>query len=94
MRFPFFSRLLLVLGFVAAQTVALAHATGHELKPETSTSCEVCALAHAGGGTPAKLDMAVIDVPRCTLYATPLLAAAPLRITARPNSRGPPTILA
>jgi hypothetical protein len=94
MRFPLLSRLLLVLGFVAAQTVALAHATSHELKPETSASCEVCALAHAGGGTPAVLDTAAIEVPRCTLYAAPPFAAAPLRPTARPNSRGPPAILA
>ncbi len=94
MRFPLLSRLLLVLGFVVAQTAALAHATGHELKPETSASCEVCALAHAGGGTPAVLDTVIIVAPRCALYATPLLAAAALRPTARANSRGPPVILA
>ena len=93
MRFAFLSRLLMVLGFVAAQTMALAHATGHELKPDSSPSCEVCALAHAGGGAPAVLDTTVFSVPRCTLNATPLLADATLRPTARPNSRAPPAVL-
>jgi len=93
MRFPVLSRFFIALGFLVIQTAAVVHATSHELKPETNASCEVCALAHAGGGTPLMVDASSIVVPRGIEPTLPLVAAVPLRIIARPNSRGPPVIL-
>lgn len=93
MRFPVISRFLIALGFLVIQTAAVVHATSHELKQETNSSCEVCALAHAAGGTPLVVDASGIVVPRGIGPALPLVAAAPLRTIARPNSRGPPFIL-
>jgi len=93
MRLRNFSRFLLAFGFLVIQTAAVVHATGHELKPEKNASCEVCALAHAGGGTPLVVDASSIVVPRGIEPALPVVAAAPTRTVARPNSRGPPVIL-
>jgi hypothetical protein len=94
MRFPKFSRFLIALGFLVIQTAAVVHATSHELKSETNSNCEVCSLAHAGGGPPPVVDLSGIVVPRGIEPALPAPTAAPLRIIARPNSRGPPVILA
>ena len=93
MRFPLLSRFLIALGFLAVQTVAVVHATSHELKAETNASCEVCALAHAAGGTPLVVDASSIVVPRGIEPALPVVTYMPLRAVARPNSRGPPVIL-
>lgn len=93
MRFPVLSRFLIALGFLAVQTAAVVHATGHELKPEANGSCEVCALAHAAGGTPLVVDASSIVVPRGIEPVQPVVRAVPLRTIARPNSRGPPVIL-
>ncbi|MDR3418782.1 MAG: hypothetical protein P4L83_21620 [Nevskia sp.] len=94
MRFSHLSRLLLALGFFAAQLVAVVHATGHELKPERSATCEICALAHAGGGPLAAVDASRIVIPRCEAPAAPVVVAVTVRSIARPNSRGPPLFLA
>ena len=94
MRFPVLTRFLIALGFLVVQTAAVVHATSHELKPETNAGCEVCALAHAAGGTPLLVDASAIVVPRGIEPALPLVAAAPLVAVARPNNRGPPVILA
>ncbi len=93
MRFPKLSRFLVALGFLVIQTAAVVHATSHELKPETNASCEVCALAHAGGGAPPVVDASGIFVPRGIEPVLPVVTAAPARPYARPNSRGPPVIL-
>jgi hypothetical protein len=93
MRFPNFSRFLIALGFLVIQTAAVVHATSHELKPETNARCEVCALAHAGGGAPPVLDASSIVVPRGIEPALPVVVAAPLRTVTRPHSRGPPVTL-
>lgn len=90
MRFRSLSRFLIALGFLAVQTAAVVHATGHELKPEANASCEVCALAHVGGGTPLAVDASSIVVPRGIEPSLPIVAAVQLRPVARPNSRGPP----
>ena len=90
MRFRSLYRFLVALGFLAVQTAAVVHATGHELKPEANASCEVCALAHAGGGTPLALDASSIVVPRGIEPPLPIVAAVQLRPLARPHSRGPP----
>lgn len=93
-RFPVLSRLLIALGFFAAQAMAVVHATSHELKPDSGVACEVCALAHAAGAAPAAVDVSAILVPRGTGPILPAVAAIPARPLARPHSRGPPLILA
>ncbi len=93
MRFPVLSRFLIALGFLAVQTVAVVHATDHELKPETSASCEVCNLAHAAGGTPSVVDASAIVVPRGISPALPAVSLTLVRHTAPANSRGPPVNL-
>ncbi|MDE0855891.1 MAG: hypothetical protein OSA97_15870 [Nevskia sp.] len=93
MRFPVLTRFLIALGFLVVQTAAVVHATGHELKPETNASCEVCALAHAAGGTPLLPDASAIVVPRGIEPTLPAVTAVPLHTVARPHSRGPPVVL-
>ncbi|MBV8062593.1 MAG: hypothetical protein JOY51_03310 [Nevskia sp.] len=93
-RFPVFSRFLVALGFLAVQAMAVVHATSHELKPEGSAACEVCALAHAAGAAPAALDTSNLLVPQRIEPAPAFVAAVPARLLARPHSRGPPHILA
>lgn len=93
-RFPLLSRLLLALGFVAAQALAVVHATSHELKPDSGAACEVCALAHAAGGTPVAADAAAVLLPQVLDPVQPPLAAAPAPRYILPPSRGPPLILA
>jgi hypothetical protein len=91
-RFPVFSRLLLALAFLATQALAIAHASSHELKAESTTACEVCMLAHAAGGTPAVIDASGIVVPRAVAPAQPAPRGVAQRIASRPFSRGPPTL--
>lgn len=92
-RFPLLCRFLIALGFVAAQAVALVHATSHELKPDNGASCEVCALAHAAGGTPVVADASALVLPQAVERVQPLLAAAAAPCYILPPSRGPPSIL-
>ncbi len=92
LRFPVLSRFLIALGFLATQAMAIAHATSHELKAESTTTCEVCALAHAAGGTPAVFDVSGILVPRGSAALLPVVSAVPQRHAARPPSRGPPAL--
>ncbi|HZR37183.1 MAG TPA: DUF2946 family protein [Nevskia sp.] len=91
-RFPVLSRLLLALGFLAVQAMAVAHASSHELKAESSAACEVCMLAHAAGGTPAVIDTAGIPVPRGEAPAAPAPRSVAQRRAALPPSRGPPAL--
>lgn len=93
MRFPVLSRFLIALGFLVVQTAAVVHATDHELKPETSASCEVCNLAHAAGGTPLLVDASSLMIPRGIGPALPAASAILLLQTTPPNSRGPPVNL-
>lgn len=93
MRFPVLSRFLFALGLLTVQTMALVHATSHELKPEGTTACEVCDLAHMAGGAPAVLDLAKNLVPRTEEPAPPALAVVTVRSIARPRSRAPPYLL-
>lgn len=92
-RFPVLARLLIALGFLAAQAMAVVHATSHELKPDSSAACEICSLAHAAGGTPAVMDTTALLLPDSTLPILPRLAAAPAAPFTLPPSRGPPSIL-
>lgn len=89
-RFPVLSRFLIVLGFLATQAFAIAHATGHELQADKAQGCEICMLAHAAGGTPAAIDMADLLLPQDLERAQPPLAAAASTFRALPPSRGPP----
>jgi len=91
-RQPVLSRLLLALAFLATQALAIAHASSHELKAESTVSCEVCMLAHAAGGTPAVIDASAIAVPRGEAPALPAPRQAPPRRVTRPPSRGPPAL--
>jgi hypothetical protein len=91
-RFPVLSRCLVALGFLAAQAMAVVHASSHELKPDSGVACEVCALAHAAGAAPAMVDAAAILVPRGSGPILPAVSATPARPLARPHSRGPPAL--
>jgi hypothetical protein len=73
------------------QVLAVAHATQHELAAQgDQVSCEICIVAHAGGGTPAPVQAP--ELPR--VESQPLIAyrPAPLarRAIERPRSRAPP----
>ena len=91
-RFPLLCRLLIALGFLATQAMALAHATSHELKAEGSATCEICMLAHAAGGTPAVIDTSAMLVPRHSAPLLPQPRAVPRRPASLPPSRGPPVL--
>ena len=90
MRFPLLTRFLFALGLLTVQTMALVHATSHELKQEGAATCEVCDLAHLAGGTPAVLDLSKDVLPRSEEPARPVVAAVTSRSIARPRSRAPP----
>jgi hypothetical protein len=93
MRFPVLTRILFALGLLTVQTMALVHATGHELRPEHNGTCEVCDLAHMAGGTPAVLDLSKNLVPHGEEPAQPAVAVVVSRSIARPRSRAPPSLL-
>ncbi|HZR34325.1 MAG TPA: hypothetical protein VFA75_03040 [Nevskia sp.] len=93
-RFPVLSRFLIALGFVAVQAMAVVHATSHELKPDSSAACEICALAHAAGGAPVVVDAATCVPPDVAVPVLSPLAAALDPPFTLPPSRGPPFILA
>lgn len=92
MKWGVVTRWLVALGFFAAQTLAVVHATQHELKPEKSAACEICAYAHAGGAAPAAVVAHGSIVPRGEEPVPEHVAAVLLRPIARPNSRGPPIL--
>lgn len=94
MRFPILTRFLFALGLFTVQTLALVHATSHELKAEGTSTCEVCDLAHLAGGTPAVLVLSKGPLLRGEEPAMPAVAAVVVRSIARPRSRAPPYILA
>ncbi len=87
-------RLLLALAFVVGQGFALVHATQHELDSAGKIlTCEICAVAHAGGGlTVSAPVLPPLDVtfpaPHTRLPAQPTN-----RFVFRPLSRGPPSNL-
>jgi hypothetical protein len=91
-RFPLLSRFLIALGFLAAQAMAVVHATSHELKPDSSAACEICALAHAAGGAPVAVDTSALLLPQALETVQHTLAAAPAPHHTLPPSRGPPSI--
>lgn len=90
----FYLRLLLALAFVLGQSFALAHATQHELDTAGKVlSCEICAVAHSGGGLPAS---APVPLPVVLPFPAPdsRRPAEPAnRYVFRPLSRGPPSDL-
>jgi hypothetical protein len=86
---------LLVLGFLLGQTLALVHATGHEvMSGNASPSCASCAVAHSPGAAPDAITSA--DVPYLAGTAPALVRDEPFSPPAAlyPPSRGPPTLLA
>jgi hypothetical protein len=90
----FYLRLLLALAFVLGQSFALAHATQHELDSAGKTlSCEICAVAHAGGGLPGSAPLLPTLVPCSPAPDTRLPAAPSGCYVIRPLSRGPPSDL-
>ena len=89
-RFPVLSRFLIVLGFLATQAFAIAHATDHELKADKAQTCEICMLAHAAGGTPAVIDVGGLMLPQSIERTQTPLAAATSTLCTLPPSRGPP----
>ncbi len=90
----FYLRLLLALGFVLGQSFALVHATQHELDSAGKTlSCEICAVAHAGGGLPGSAPPLPAIVGAFPAPDVRLPAAPAERSFYRPLSRGPPSNL-
>ncbi len=90
----FHLRLLLALAFVLGQSLALAHATQHELDTAGKTlSCEICAVAHAGGGLPGSAPSLPPLAGAAPAPLTRLPAAPAGCFVIRPLSRGPPSIL-
>jgi hypothetical protein len=86
-------RLLLILGFVIAQSLALVHATQHELAGGDSPLCETCAIAHAGGGLPSVAPAAPVLVFFDEAPAAARIVAVIPRLVHRANSRAPPIVL-
>jgi hypothetical protein len=85
-------RLLLAFVFVLGQSFALAHATQHEFDSAGKTlSCEICAVAHSGGGLPSSAPL----LPALQAAYLPPVSPRPAVPTdldrPRPQSRGPPS---
>lgn len=84
--------LLLLALLVGGQWLSVVHAQSHDVKPQTSDSCELCLLAsaHGSGATTAP-----------SLWLAPAASAAPgtapgtqaaAQPAARPLIRGPPAL--
>lgn len=87
-------RLLFCLGLLLGQAAALAHATQHELSPDGAAACQLCAVAHGAGGTPAPVYVAGdAPGPSAALPASPRAAFAQ-QARSRPHATGPPLLLA
>ena len=86
---------LLVLGFVLAQSFAVVHATRHELAATGDrTPCETCAIAHAAGGLPFAVPSAPAFLIADEAPRAAAIEAVVLRSRERPRSRAPPVSLA
>jgi hypothetical protein len=82
--------LLLCVAFLLAQFAALLHVTQHELAPEGSADCEICAVAHVSAPpTPTfvspTLPSYVESIVRVALHAI-----VTKFFHARPPATGPP----
>ena len=89
-----FSRLLLVLVFVASQWLAVVHAAHHELIEHGGGNCHVCAIAHAAPVPPSIAAAPVRPVPGVALRVAPIIGLIDQRPFARIHNRGPPSFLA
>lgn len=88
----FYLRLLLALAFALGQSFALAHATLHELDTAGKAfSCEICAVAHSGGGLPGSAPTPPALSPVFPAPEARQPAAPAERFLYRPPSRGPPS---
>jgi hypothetical protein len=87
-------RLLLAFVFAVGQSFALAHATQHEFDSAGKTlSCEICAVAHSGGGLPSSAPVLPALQTAALPPATPRPASPTDLHRPRPQSRGPPSRL-
>ncbi len=84
-------KFLLLLAFVAGQFCALAHAAEHELTPDSTPSCETCALAHSGMASATSLALPTTPIPDSLVADATRPIQPSLRVTARPRSRAPPS---
>jgi hypothetical protein len=87
-------RFLLILAFVLGQMSALAHVTRHELVAQEHRPCEICTFAHAAPVPPAPLLLLAVIVPQPVPESLPSFLPGDRRPFERPNTRGPPSILA
>jgi hypothetical protein len=77
-----------------AQLLAVVHASQHELSAEKAGHCELCAVAHAAPVPPPALVVPLdfsFDIAPGSYTAIGLSDRRPF---ARPNTRGPPQLLA
>lgn len=90
----FFIRLLVALAFFVGQTLAVAHATQHELSLDGKpTACEVCVLGHGHGALQAPMLASLAVLPPDHLPVARPVPAASAASSMRPPGRGPPSFL-
>jgi hypothetical protein len=84
---------LLILAIVVGQWLAVVHATQHELSaPDESISCDICAVAHSGGGLPVVITLFIAFAFR-EFISFPQPAAVVIRRTVvLPQGRAPPAL--
>jgi len=86
--------LLLLLGFTLGQSLAVVHATQHEIAGGADSAyCQTCAVAHAGGGAPATFALAVGLAPSSHHPVAVPVAAISRDARLRPPGRAPPLSL-
>lgn len=86
--------LIALLGFVIGQWFAVIHATQHELSAGHTDSCQICAVAHAAGGTPAVSLVPAATARHSKELPAPVIERAALQPIARPRCRAPPFLFA
>ena len=88
-----FVHLALILAFMVGQWMAVVHATKHELVADgDSATCEVCAVAHSGGGLPAAV---IVFIP--FIFAQIFALGRPIGVVTHrafllPQGRAPPLL--
>lgn len=94
MRVGRFTHLLLLLAFLASQLGAVVHATHHDLTGHGTDNCQTCAIADAVPVPPSAVVLPLPALPAHTSAAPSMIGCIDRRPFARPNTRGPPSLLA
>lgn len=84
---------LLILAILVGQWLTVVHATQHELSaPDESISCDICAVAHSGGGIPVVIALFFAFAFREFFPLTQPAAVVIRRAFVLPQGRAPPTL--